>query len=272
MKKRNLNTIDTININNLDAKNFDQLFLSKNRPVIITNIFDTIPSISKWNPEYLVDILGNKEIRVRTSKNGIFTADPNGRNLPPSKMGFSDFMNKIKELNSSEKMYMQQLSLFEYFPELKDDFLLPNLIDDSKINDVNLWIGPGGNTSQLHYDSENNFLIQVYGEKKITLYNPKDFYKLYPNSCFSKASHITSASDIFDTEKYPKILKAKGFDITIGRGEMLYIPAYWWHLVYSINTSISVNVWWDNKLFQYFVPGAIHNFVSEIYNRCFSKK
>ena len=264
-----LKTIDRVNINQLSEPEFNRLYLSGNKPVVITNLFDSIPSLSGWTPENLAKKIGNKMIEVYKSKNGIFAADPTGddESMLPVSMGFMDFIQQMNSPQNTVKLYMQQLPLHETFPELSESFKLPDLVLPEKIMEVNLWVGPGGNTSQLHYDANNNFLMQLHGSKKITLYHPMDFYNLYPNSCFSLAGHCSKAIDLSDLKKYPKISKAVAMEATIGPGELLFIPTYWWHLVHSVDTAVSVNVWWENRLKQYFAPAALHNFIFFRYSR-----
>lgn len=262
-------TIDRVDINHINEKDFDRLYLSRNKPVVITNLFDNNPSLAGWTPENLVKKVGSKSIEVYTSKDGMFAADAKGDDtaMLPVTMGFMEFMNRISTRENGPRLYMQQLPLYETFPELCEGLTLPDLVPTNKIMEVNLWVGPGGNTSQLHYDANNNFLMQLHGSKKIVLYHPMDFYNLYPNSCFSMAAHCSKAIDASDVKKYPKIAKAVAMEATIGPGEMLFIPTYWWHLVHSVDMAISVNMWWENRLKQYLAPAALHNFIFFRYSR-----
>ena len=74
-----------------------------------------------------------------------------------------------------------------------------------------------------------------------------------------------------DYNKYPNILKAKKIEITVPRGNILFLPAYWWHQVYSINTSISVNIWSEPSFKQKLVVAHFHSFLNSIFTTVKSK-
>ena len=65
-----------------------------------------------------------------------------------------------------------------------------------------------------------------------------------------------------ELNKYPKFSKAKPIEFIINPGEMLFLPAYWWHQVYSIDLAVSMNIWWNPLRRQYLVPGALHFFLA----------
>lgn len=57
-----------------------------------------------------------------------------------------------------------------------------------------------------------------------------------------------------DEEKFPKFKLAKFIDVELGPGDILFIPALWFHNVYSETFSVSVNVFF-RELPQEFYDG-----------------
>jgi ribosomal protein L16 Arg81 hydroxylase len=53
--------------------------------------------------------------------------------------------------------------------------------------------------------------------------------------------------DIFgaDLEEYPCFKNAKFIDVEVRGGDLLYLPAFWWHQVHSDGRSLAVNLWYD---------------------------
>lgn len=82
---------------------------------------------------------------------------------------------------------------------------------------------------------------------------------VYLNRSFGKSSVLTrsfllyafllclhrySPLDVFkpvDLQKYPNYAKASEYEVTIGPGDILYVPSGWWHAVYSETATMSVN-------------------------------
>ena len=267
-----ITNIERVSMSQLSQDDFKCYYLAANKPVIITDIFKGTAPLAKWTPQYLVEKLGKKMVRVNTSPSTTFFLDAKngGFFTPPVKMPFSDYIAKIQNTKQAEVLYMQQLSIIKELKELKSYFVLPKYIDSlpaDYIDEIGLWVSPGGNTTPLHYDFDNNFFIQAFGSKKFLIYNPWEFFNLYPNSLFSKVPY-TSKIDLYNVDliKYPKFTKAKGIEIIIHSGEMLFLPICWWHQVYSIDLTVSINIWWRPLFKQYMVPGALHMLLHSWYH------
>lgn len=108
-----------------------------------------------------------------------------------------------------------------------------------------LWIGSGGTASALHYDAVNNLYAQVYGVKEVTLFSPQDSRYLYPQPTDSRAFYYSSVDvGCPDLTRFPLYSKAKPATIVLEPGQMLFLPAFWWHYVKAVSTSISTNLWY----------------------------
>jgi hypothetical protein len=49
-----------------------------------------------------------------------------------------------------------------------------------------------------------------------------------------------------DLDRHPKVLRTDRFVADLEPGDLLYIPAMWWHQARTITTSMSINLWWAN--------------------------
>jgi lysine-specific demethylase 8 len=158
------------------------------------------------------------------------------------------------------------------FPELLPDIETPDYIGKALFILTSLWIGTGGNISPLHYDSVENLLCQFRGRKRVLLFEPKQTPLLYPFSAYSIRGHMSQVNiDQPDIDKFPKFEKAKCIECVLEPGEMLFIPAFWWHKVYSLDQlNIAVSFWWNTNIKQqFFTPlgrRSIANMIWEIIN------
>jgi lysine-specific demethylase 8 len=172
---------------------------------------------------------------------------------------------------SHEIVYLAQndlpLALYNDFdlPKLCDDadFARTHGVGEGKLYSCMLWFGPKGTVSPLHYDPLDNLLMQVVGTKRVLLY-PKTV-GLGDNadeqstavSAAEKAAWVYAGSDGMqyntspvnvenpDLQKYPLFAKSPSpIEFILTPGDVLFIPAKWWHHVRSLSRSVSVNAWW----------------------------
>jgi len=93
-----------------------------------------------------------------------------------------------------------------------------------------------------HFDTMDNYLIHIYGNKRVYLFPPKDVMNLYV---------VDDKPQVFDLdnicfEKSPNLLKCSVWKCELRPGDILFIPAFWFHNVKAHNFSISVNVFWKS--------------------------
>ena len=82
-----------------------------------------------------------------------------------------------------------------------------------------------------HFETAHSFRLQVYGTDEYTLYPPADheslyvFPSLHPFQSFSQAN-----LDHPDLSRFPRLSTITPFTTTLSKGELLYIPPYWYVL------------------------------------------
>lgn len=105
------------------------------------------------------------------------------------------------------------------------------------------WLGPAGTVTPLHCDYDDNIFAQIWGSKRIFLAPPHHDEFLYP----SEASAILFGSpfnpEAPDFEQFPLARQALMIECIVHPGELLYVPAGWYHQVRSLTFSLSANRW-----------------------------
>lgn len=218
-------------------------FVKANEPAIFTNTSVWFQKASiLWKNDYLVNKLGEAPVSVVYGKGKDLIWDPK-TGLGAKKVPFTDALEDVY----TKGAYIQED--VSNVKTLRQDFWLPPTLSlkpastlgtytARKFVRTKLWIGGSGLKTPLHYDPVDTFHWVVKGSKVFNLC-PPGVRKYSPYGMFSEAPFISRKT----------ATEVGGEEVLITAGEILYIPAYWWHEVDSIGTTnISLNFVW--------MPGA----------------
>ncbi|HQT20953.1 MAG: hypothetical protein B7Y05_13295 [Polynucleobacter sp. 24-46-87] len=222
-----------------------RICIQSKTPVIITDVFSVLPNLKKWDLDYASRKIAEKETVVLQGS----TEEQSG-GWTRTVMRTSEYFKRIKNgFNNGPLMYMAQQNIEETHPELLPLIEFDQLIPKNVVRQRIFWLGPGGTRAPLHMDPDDNFFIQLMGVKTFHLFSPDDTPYLYAHSPRSNSPELSQvkACDI-DRAAYPKTIFAKAIQVDIKPGEILFLPAYWWHeVVNGPENSISINLWCHTK-------------------------
>jgi hypothetical protein len=105
------------------------------------------------------------------------------------------------------------------------------------------WLGPAGTITPLHCDYDDNVFAQVWGRKRIMLAPPHHEPFLYVREANPVLFGSPVDAEAPDFERYPLARQATLIEVVMQPGEMLYVPAGWYHQVHALEFSLSVNRW-----------------------------
>eukprot|EP01137_Pigoraptor_chileana_P020829 Opistho-2@83718 len=132
------------------------------------------------------------------------------------------------------------------------------------------WLSSAGVRTHTHFDQDHNFFVQIFGEKRFTLFLPVEYPFM---SIFPRLHPMWHKSQVDfthpDLDAFPEYQKARAWEADLRPGDVLYVPPYTWHHVESLTTSISLSTWsHDMKLYENMksVYRYDHNFDSAINN------
>jgi hypothetical protein len=151
---------------------------------------------------------------------------------------------------------------------------------------VNLWVGNELGVSSMHKDHYENLFYVLSGEKVFTVCPPADAPFLYERECpagifvsstkdggsdwrvqqqtqqdspddgpsqstpatvrwiAANVQHKNNDQHMLD---YPLLAYTHPIAITVRAGEMLYLPALWFHSVTQTQETVAINYWYDMK-------------------------
>ncbi|MEO9511681.1 MAG: cupin-like domain-containing protein [Flavobacteriaceae bacterium] len=256
-------------ISNIEANTFKKDFLRKNQPVLLKGYANNWRAKENWSFDYFAALENNKRVVVEVGN--IFQSDD-------SKFvdnTFGTYLERLKndELEgTSDKTYLSLFSIFELFPELKEDVDFSIFTRNTLGNNVYGWIGPGGTVTGLHWDSADNMFAQLVGKKMFLIASPKFNNKVYPSKRYDREAGVSQVDfESFDEEKYPRFKDVEFYKVTLEPGDVLFIPGKWWHYVKSIEKSISVNNF-GYSLYDKLFMLPVENFKAFLHRRGYYRK
>lgn len=231
---------------------FQVNYFGKSKPVILTDCINQWPAMTKWNQiNYLLDACRSRVVPIEIGKN--YTHENWSQDLVKFEDFFRrQFLDDSPYADDKRIEYLAQHNLFNQIPALQKDITTPeyccttnqNASDEIDV-DIKAWLGPEGTISPMHIDDKHNLLCQVFGAKRIILAAPSDSINLYPfdGDMLKNTSQIDAEHP--DVGRFPLLQHVKFYQLTLHKGEMLYIPSKWWHFVRSLSKSFSVSFWWE---------------------------
>ncbi|XP_031726037.1 tRNA wybutosine-synthesizing protein 5 isoform X2 [Anarrhichthys ocellatus] len=193
------------------------------------------------------DGLPAQKLCVQSSQLHIFIY----RTLP-----FNEFVKRASEKKHSdfflcedESYYLRSLGedvrkepadLSKQFPDMAEDFHIPQFFEPNQFFSSVFRISSCGLQLWTHYDVMDNLLAQVTGRKRVALYSPQDALHLYLSGDKSEVLDIDSP----DLNQFPEFVKAKRYECVLEPGDLLFIPALWFHNTLALQFGVGVNVFW----------------------------
>ncbi|WP_051466589.1 cupin-like domain-containing protein [Actinomadura oligospora] len=218
--------------------------VTETTPVIIRGS-GTLGKVAGWTPEHLSGKLAGRDLAISVADaDGGFRYDPD----TPSGLRYTDIpgADLAREFRAdTRKLCLQQAPIESDLPELLDELTVPPYVPADKINDINLWMASSASRTPLHFDDMHNVFAQVEGRKRFLLFNPAQFDVLYPGPINTRTESF-SRVDLSrpDFRRFPRLAGVEYWEAVVWPGDMLFMPAYWWHQVSSQDLSVSVNYWW----------------------------
>ncbi|TXF98157.1 cupin-like domain-containing protein [Massilia arenae] len=112
-----------------------------------------------------------------------------------------------------------------------------------KMGPPRFWIGPARTVTPLHCDYDDNIFAQLWGTKRIFLAPPHHDAFLYTREANPLLFGSPVDPEAPDYEAFPLARQAALVEIVVEPGDMLYVPAGWYHQVRALSFSLSSNRW-----------------------------
>jgi len=251
----------------LSLLDFLNEYLSAKRPVVIKNYLTSSswPGMERWHDlQFWRQQHGHRLVPVESARGALremrmddFIMDyllPSNASHDLESHAYERVPRHAKDAQQDSSQgaigYISQHGLFHQLRETQEEFSVPIYARGAgKLAMVNAWMGTRGTVTHLHTDEHDNLLAQVAGFKYLRLCVPSNKELLYavphpratPGNPLNWFSPVDAEAP--DLERHPRAAEVPWLDVTLGPGDLLFIPKGYWHYVRALSTSISVNFW-----------------------------
>ena len=137
-------------------------------------------------------------------------------------------------------------SFYRDFPSIASDVKLPASVESvvfPRLQQSVLRINQKSMQLWTHYDTLDNILCQIVGQKRVVLFPPDQYTNLYMEGSSSRVVNL----DEPNLERFPRFAEAMKHAIhfVLNPGDVLCIPAMWLHHVTAIDACISINFFYE---------------------------
>ncbi|MES2351700.1 MAG: cupin-like domain-containing protein [Pseudomonadota bacterium] len=202
-------------------------------PFLTTGLVKRWP-LSAQPPEILRERYSHVPVRARVGDyiNTAFAAD---RAMQDMSMG--EYLDVVDSGVHALPPYLGNLEL----RELNSLCHWPTYFD--KMGPPRFWVGPAGTVTPLHCDYDDNIFAQIWGTKRIFLSPPHHDEFLYPREANAILFGSPFDPEAPDFDQFPLARQATMIEVIVNPGDMLYVPAGWYHQVRALTFSLSSNRW-----------------------------
>lgn len=275
--------------------------VAASQPVVLTDLpAEEWPCMTRWSERYLLEVAGEMDVSVNVTPCGLgdYVDAASGLFVKPleERMRFRDFWALLTRRTQSPArdgipyLSHQNDSLRDQLPVLLKD--VPSAVTlgvaafGNEPEAVNLWIGDERAMSTCHKDHYENLYAVVQGEKTFTLLPPAMVPFLHERQCApaqfvrrelpNGSSTLQALPDAApaepvpwvpvdvarpNLERFPDFAQATAVQVRVGPGELLYLPAMWYHQVAQQGLTVAVNYWHDMPFGHAYIH---HQFIRDV--------
>eukprot|EP01063_Lacrimia_lanifica_P006819 TRINITY_DN14291_c0_g1_i1.p1 TRINITY_DN14291_c0_g1~~TRINITY_DN14291_c0_g1_i1.p1 ORF type:complete len:357 (+),score=134.74 TRINITY_DN14291_c0_g1_i1:58-1071(+) len=226
-------------LTDIDAVEFLD-YMKSSQPFVLSNPGKFPCTRNKWDLGFIEREAGDDVVGIETSKSNRFYSN---EGLKKARMTVREFLQTFRSPDRKVDLYLAEESVAQ-FPKLEADVQELGFASAGSLDKTQVWIGAGGQVSPLHHDQWENLLCQLAGTRVVTLYDPLQTDRLYPKAGINR--HFSQVDPEHpDYAKFPRFVDAKGHRVKLSAGDILFVPAMWWHQVHhEAAVNVAVNFWY----------------------------
>lgn len=236
-----MNLIPIPTVETISTSDFKTNYYHTNQPLIIKGLARQWPAYNKWNWDYFIDIVGEKEVGVY---NNVKSDSYTPINTADAYMKFGEYLQMVKKGPVDLRIFL--FNIFQHAPQIVQDFTWPDQYMKGFVKRFPmLFVGGEGAITHMHFDIDLSHILhtQFAGRKRVLLFPFEEQHKLYrkPWEVLSLANYANYNAQ-FDYENFPAVKLAKGFEAVLEHGDTLFMPAGYWHHMEYIDAGFAMSL------------------------------
>ena len=225
-------------VKSITKEDFLKFYFKPQKPVVIESLIDDWPAYSKWNLNYIKEVVGEKIVPLYDDRPVDYKE---GFNEAHAKMRMSEYIDLLKREPTKYRIFLW--NILKEVPELQNDFAYPDLGLRLMKGLPMLFFGGENSHTFMHYDIDlaNIFHFHFEGKKQCILFDQDQSKYLYkiPHSLIPREDIDFSNPDF---TKWPALKHAKGYIAELNHGEALYMPEGYWHYMKYLTPGFSMSL------------------------------
>jgi hypothetical protein len=206
---------------------------AEGRPFLVTGVVKRWP-LCALTPDALRERFGHVTVRARV---GDYVATAFAPDRAMRDMSLREYLDLSEAPADGLPPYVGNLEL----RELNGMCHWPAYFD--KMGPPRFWLGPARTVTPLHCDYDDNIFAQIWGSKRIFLAPPHHDEFLYTREANPVLFGSPFDPEAPDFDAFPLARQAAIVEVVVHPGDMLYVPAGWYHQVRALTFSLSSNRW-----------------------------
>ncbi|BAC89049.1 glr1108 [Gloeobacter violaceus PCC 7421] len=178
-------------------------------------------------------MVGDRWVEVIRVASRYYQWNPTTR-LSFARVSFGEFRDRIaSEHFDGPRVYLQDD--VNNFPALKAYYREPQYLARHNLKRTKLWVSGAGLVTPLHFDAVEVLHWMMEGRKRFVCFHP-GLRNFYPHGILSTGPFNSQVNaDAPDLRAFPRFRRTQPIEFVLQAGEVLYIPAYYWHQVESLD-------------------------------------